>query len=101
MGNLKINDIVKGKIDKFKNKSGSKTYSDAINLLFAEYYPLKSLIITFENKWEEVRLEKKELQKRIITLQENVEVSQREIERLYEVINDLNSEAKRIAKEKL
>ena len=43
MGNIKVNDIVKGKLDKFKEQSGSKTYSDAINLLLSEYYPFKKI----------------------------------------------------------
>lgn len=41
MGNINIDDIVKDKLEVFKKASGSKTFSDAINLLLSEYYHLK------------------------------------------------------------
>lgn len=41
MSAIKVNPIVKNKLDFFKKESGSLTYSDAINLLLSEYYHLK------------------------------------------------------------
>lgn len=39
--NIKLDPLVKTKLDKFKKDSGSKTYSEAINLLLLPYYPIK------------------------------------------------------------
>lgn len=49
-GIICINDIVKSKLDKFKTDSGSKTYSDAINLLLSEYYPFKKIREDIKNE---------------------------------------------------
>lgn len=40
MGSVKINEIVQEKLRDFKEESGSKTFSDAINLLLSEHSKL-------------------------------------------------------------
>ncbi len=42
--NIKLDPIVKSKLDKFKKESGSKTYSEAVNLLLLAYYPIKEFL---------------------------------------------------------
>ena len=56
MPTVEISDVVKSKLDALKDRSGSKTYSDAINLALTENHLLheqlnitKELLIEFKD----------------------------------------------------